>query len=136
VEAVGELVYFEAAVVKFDHELVGKGDADRGSSIAVFRRVFGELQLAAEAPPLDSLAVAPRLERTNGNPDDRISQLFWDLMENPDLASQYGVRVAQCEAPAVMLREGQIWEVSLDAAGGVNLRIIGHHKSGHQVNAG
>jgi hypothetical protein len=35
-----------------------------------------------------------------------------------------------------MLREGQIWEVSLDAAGGVNLRIIGHHKSGHQVNAG
>jgi hypothetical protein len=55
-----------------------------------------------------------------------IDSLFWRMMEHPQLASQYGVRVAQCEAPAVILRKGQVWEITLDAAGGLNLRIIGH----------
>jgi hypothetical protein len=50
--------------------------------------------------------------------------LFWRLMDEPPLAEQFGVRVAQCEAPAVVLQSGQIWEVTLDAAGGLNLRLV------------
>lgn len=160
IEALGELVYFEAAVVKFEHDLVGAGDPDRGFSVAVFRRVFGELQSAAAAPFLQTLPIHPPSEQNppvapsrqqlvdwgssgGGSPasgSDRlrlhqpdgdvshggIDGLFWQMMENPQLASQYGVRVAQCEAPAAILRKGQVWEITLDAAGGINLRIIGH----------
>ena len=50
-------------------------------------------------------------------------QGFWDLIEDARLREELGVRVAQIEAPAVPLDEGQIWEVTLDAAGGLNLTL-------------
>jgi len=49
---------------------------------------------------------------------------FWRMADDPKLAAQYGVRIAQCEAPSVGVRPGQTWEVTLDAAGGMNLRKI------------
>jgi hypothetical protein len=49
---------------------------------------------------------------------------FWELVDDPELASEYGIRVAQCEAPAVRLQPGQVWEVTLDASGGLNVRKV------------
>ncbi len=124
-EVVGDLVYFEAAVIKFEHHHVGDADPGRSASLAVFRRVFGEHQAAASGPELND-ALAPRLGLTDGEdaPDARLWDLFWRLMEDPQLAAKYGVRVAQIEAPAVRVRSGQVWEVTLDAAGGLNLRLL------------
>jgi hypothetical protein len=129
-EVVGTLVYFEAYVIKFEHDLVGTGDPDRGASVAMFRRVFGDRQVPDDvslfersSPPLlletdtsGAVTVAPR--------DDALWARFWELAENPQLAEQYGIRVAQCEAPAVRLRKGQIWAISLDADGGLNLKRL------------
>ncbi|GAF74957.1 unnamed protein product, partial [marine sediment metagenome] len=56
---------------------------------------------------------------------DELWQRFQDLMDDPALAAEYGVRVVQYEAPAVPLQPGQIWEVTLDAAGGLNLKKTG-----------
>lgn len=129
VEVVGELMYVEAAVIKFDHDAVGKGDPEKGGSVAVFRRIFGDRQIAALVPNLNQ---ASRPAASGDGSDDplevRLWELFWRLMSDPKLAAQYGVRVAQCEAPAVRIRPGQIWEVALDAAGGLNLRLIGERK--------
>ena len=129
VEVVGELMYVEAAIIKFDHDHVGKGDPEKGGSVAVFRRIFGDRQVAALVPNLNR---APH-PVASGNPSDgpleaRLWGLFWQLMSDPKLAQQYGVRVAQCEAPAVKLKPGQIWEVTLDAVGGLNLRLIGERR--------
>ena len=41
------------------------------------------------------------------------------------LARQFGVRVAQAEAPSVRVKPGQVWEVTLDSAGGLNLKLLG-----------
>jgi hypothetical protein len=129
VEVVGELMYVEAAVIKFDHDAVGKGDPEKGGSVAVFRRIFGDRQIAALVPNLNQ---ASRPAASAGASDEpieaRLWGLFWQLMADPKLAEQYDVRVAQCEAPAVKLKPGQIWEVTLDAAGGLNLRLIGERK--------
>jgi hypothetical protein len=129
VEVVGELMYVEAAVIKFDHDAVGKGDPEKGGSVAVFRRIFGDRQIAALVPNLNQ---ASRPAASGDGSDEpfevRLWDLFWRLMSDPKLAEQYGVRVAQCEAPAVRIKPGQIWEVTLDAAGGLNLRLIGERK--------
>lgn len=125
IEVVGDLVYFEAAVIKFEHQHVGEGDAQRGASLAVFRRIFGEHQPAASAPELNRSLTARLQSADVANEfDARLWSLFWEMMEDPALAEQYGVRVAQCEAPAVRVKAGQVWEVTLDAAGGLNLRLI------------
>jgi len=123
IETVGDLVYFEALVIKFDPQLVGEGDPERGTSLALFRRIFGDQQAPESVPDLDRQARPPLPE------DDRNTVLheelwrrFWEMVDDPRVARVYGVRVAQCEAPAVPLHAGQIWEVALDAAGGLNLR--------------
>ena len=120
----GGLVYFEAFVLKFEHDYVARGDLRRGASLALFRRVFGERQapdsvpmLEPAFPPDDRPLIERRLEQD-------LWRLFWRFVDQPDLAAEYGVRVAQCEAPAVPLRPGQVWEVTLDAAGGLNLRML------------
>lgn len=125
-EAVGELVYFEALVIKFAHNHVEEGDPQRGTSLAMFRRIFGDRQAPESVADLDRAACPPVTDA--GEPSSLQKELwerFWEMIDDPDLAARYGVRVAQCEAPAVPLQAGQIWEVSLDAAGGLNLKKIG-----------
>jgi hypothetical protein len=125
VEAVGDLVYFEALVVKFEPHLVGEGDPARGTSLALFRRIFGECQAPESVPDLDRTARPPIPDSHQPSPlHDQLWRRFWEMVDDPQVAATYGVRVAQCEAPAVPLRAGQIWELSLDAAGGLNLRRL------------
>ncbi len=122
----GTQVYFEALVIKFEYDLIGHGDPDRGMSLAMFRRAFGDQQPATSGAPLDQ--TAPPEGQGEGNPDSlqaRLWSRFWQLTTDPALAGEYGVRVAQCEAVSARMQVGQVWEISLDAAGGVNLRLIG-----------
>ncbi|MBI1826278.1 MAG: hypothetical protein HY287_00115 [Planctomycetes bacterium] len=124
VDAIGELVYFEAAVIKFVSESVGKGETGKSSSLAAFRRIFGEMQTPALVANLEPFIPANQKAKEVLD-EGRLWDLFWELMDDPTLAGKYGVRTAQCEAPAVRVHAGQIWEVSLDAAGGLNVRLIG-----------
>lgn len=123
-EVIGDLVYFEAAVIKFDPQLVGEGDPQRGASLALFRRVFGEHQPAASAVELNQALTAKLMSENADTFDERLWSMFWKMMDDPRLAEKYGVRVAQCEAPAVRVKPGQVWEVTLDAVGGINLRLV------------
>lgn len=124
-ETIGDLVYFDALVLKFEPQLVGEGDPQRGVSLAMFRRVFGEHQAPDSGPTIDHAVRPP----TTASPEiaafhDELWDRFWEMAEDPRVAADYGVRVAQCEAPAARLKAGQIWEVSLDAAGGLNVRRL------------
>jgi hypothetical protein len=124
VNTIGGTVYFEALVVKFDHEKVAGGDPENPQSLAVFRRVFGEHQ-APEAAT-DVAANAATLLALNGPlaGEGRRWEQFWQMVEDPEEAARYGVRSAQCEAVGAPLKRGQIWEVTLDAAGGLNLKKL------------
>lgn len=125
VQVVGAQVYFEGIVLKFAPVHVGEGDPERGASLALFRRIFGDGQTAESVPDLEAAARPP----SAGNDDPaalraRLWRMFWDFAADPSLAEQYGVRVAQIEAPGMrtnLMRAGQVWEVTLDAAGGLNV---------------
>lgn len=129
---VGELVYFEAAVIKFKHEQIAQGDPAKSVSLVLFRRVFGDRQISAAVPQFGPSVRPPSAligaDATDGPDEARLWALFWQMMEDPAVADRYDVRVAQVEAPAAPLRAGELWEVSLDAAGGLNLRKIGGNK--------
>lgn len=125
-EAIGTQVYIEALVLKFDAQLVGAGDPSRGCSLALFRRVFGDQQRPETAQEFDRASRPPLTDPRQADPlHDHLWGRFWELVESPELAARFGVRVAQCEAPSVPVRAGQVWEVSIDAAGGLNLRRLG-----------
>jgi hypothetical protein len=128
VEVVGTLVYFEAMVIKFDYQHIEEADPERGASLAMFRRIFGDQQAPESAPDLDRAARPPINDPSKpSRVQTELWTRFWELIDDPVLAERYGVRVVQCEAPAVPLKAGQIWELTLDAAGGLNLKKLGTH---------
>ncbi len=125
VQATGRLVYFEALVIKFAFQHVQEADPARGVSLALFRRIFGDAEAAESVPELDRSARPPRRHATEEpNGPEELWGRFWEMVDHPEVAQRYGVRVVQCEAPAVPVRTGQVWEVAVDAAGGVNLRKL------------
>ena len=133
IEVNGTQVYFEAMVIKFDYDLIGRAAPGKETTLAVFRRAFGERQAPWTGPSLDQ--TAPLEGAVAPAPDSLQAKLwkrFWELIDRPKLATEYGVRVAQCEAPSVPVRVGQVWEISLDAAGGLNIRKIGQQPAPQQ----
>jgi len=121
----GDQVYFEALVIKFEHDLVAHAEPDHETSLAMFRRAFGDRQAPRTGLPLDQTAPPETEDELNlDSLQSRLWKRFWGLIDDPELAARYGVRIAQCEAPSVRVRPGQIWEVTLDAAGGLNLQKI------------
>lgn len=122
IEVQGTQVYVEALVLKFEHRHVAEADPQRGASLALFRRVFGDRQAPETAREFER--AGPPVSAGSADPHAGLWARFWALVDDPKLAARYGVRVAQCEAPSVRVRPGQVWEVTIDAAGGLNLKHV------------
>jgi hypothetical protein len=121
-----EVIYFDALVVKFSHENVAAGDALRGKSLALFRRVYGEGQQPSEGQPIDPQGDVPNIFRVHAEPSEFEQQLwtrFWDYARDPELAAAEGVRIAQGEAVYVPMREGDVWALTLQHNGGLNIKL-------------
>ena len=97
----GDTVYVNAWVIKYDDELIERGDPLRSTSVCLFRRVFGEFQNPSEGFVLDSAGSRPAVY-SQGNempPMERdIWANFWEYANNPAKAKQAGVRRARRSA--------------------------------------
>lgn len=121
------LIFFDALVIQFDQEQVAAGDALRGKSLALFRRVYGEHQKPVDGYAIDPAGQIPDVYRVNPMPSDLEKKLwsrFWDYATNPALAKQEGVRVAQGEAVYAPMRKGDTWTITLQNNGGLNLKLV------------
>jgi hypothetical protein len=122
VTVTGDVVYVDALVVRFTDDYVERGDALRGHSLQLFRRIFGENQPPSQGEALDRPKDIPEVYRTQSHPDSFERQLwkrFWDYAASPDAAAKLGVRVAQGEAVYQRVREGQLWRLATRADGGL-----------------
>lgn len=134
----GRIAYFDGLVIKFDLDSVAKGHPLRGQSIALLRRVYSERQSPHEGYLLDQAGDIPpgyrivgaQLNANNkpaadswspGKFEERIWSQFWTIANDPELAAEFGVRVAQGEAVYKPMLPGLLYELTLDAAGGLNL---------------
>jgi hypothetical protein len=123
----GEEVYVDALVVQFERKLVEEGDGLRGKSLLLFRRAFGDRQQPAEGVPLfrgEGESPIPEVAQVDAQPSEyerRIWTRFWDYANDPKLAAREGIRVAQGEAPHVKAVSGQVYQLRLRAAGGLEI---------------
>jgi hypothetical protein len=124
-EVEGRTVYVETLVIKFDDAAVEAGDALRGTSICLFRRLFGEAQRPSEGVPLDDAGVQPLAYGGDETPDPLYRELwgeFWELANDPARARERGVRAIHGEAPFIEARPGKSYRVELRASGGLSIR--------------
>ena len=121
-----DVIFFDALVLKFDHEHVKAGDALRGKSLALFRRIYGEHQNPADGFGIDPDGDVPNIFRINPEPNAFERELwsqFWRYAADPELAARQGVRVAQGEAVYVPMERGQVWTLTLQNNGGLNIKL-------------
>ncbi len=121
----GELVYVESLVVKFDDSYVEQGDRLRGTSICLFRRLFGENQKPVDGVLLDAVGLQPQVYGDTEGPSPlhrAIWERFWDYANDLEFAATLGVRALHGEAPFIEARLGQSYLVELRASGGLSIR--------------
>lgn len=125
----GDVIYFDALVIKFDHDYIERGEALRGKSIALFRRVFGETQAPEDGFQIDEKMDqhgVPDIYRVDKTPSDLEKELwsdFWGYAANPEDAKKLGVRVIQGEAVYNRFIPDNIYTLTLDHDGGLNIKV-------------
>lgn len=120
------VIFFDAWVLKFDSEHVALGDALRGKNLALFRRIYGENQEPSRGFPIDASSEVPNIFRINPEASEFEQQLwarFWDLAKNPELADEQGVSVVQGEAVYMPMCRGEVWSLTLQNNGGLNIKL-------------
>lgn len=120
------VIHFDALVIKFEQEDVASGDALRGKSLALFRRIYGDRQQPAEGFPVDPEGDVPSVYRVQPDPSPLERQLwagFWDYARNPVLAARDRVRIAQGESVYQPMLKGDIWTLTLQNNGGLNIKL-------------
>lgn len=123
----GDIVYVDALVIKFDDRFVEQNDLLRGSTLLLFRRLFGEHQNPAEGFPIDPVGQHPRAY----SPEEGMPALhrdlwkrFWEYAQDPEVARASGVRALHGEAPFIQLAPGKEYDVELRTSGGLTLRVV------------
>lgn len=123
----GDTAFFDALVIKFDEESVAMAHPLRGQSLALMRRVYSDRLRPRDGFGIDEPGEAPAGYRVHAETDEaakfqqRLWDRFWDLANDPKLAAEQGVRVAQGEAVYKPLKPGVFYELTLDVDGGLNL---------------
>ena len=118
----GKTIYVESLVIQFEDRYVEQGDALRGTSLCLFRRLFGENQSPSQGVALDAAGQLPLAYGgdTGVDPLHRaLWERFWDYANDPTLAKQVGVRALQGEAPFIEARVGKTYRLELRASGGL-----------------
>jgi len=120
----GKVAYVDALVIKFDDKYVEEGDTLRGTSLCLFRRLFGEYQFPSEGFPLDTEGQRPlpyAADDADPGFESRLWSKFWDYAHDPDAVAAAGVRAMHGEAPYMELRPGRSYRVELRASGGLSV---------------
>jgi hypothetical protein len=116
----GDTVYVDSWVVKFEDKYVEQADLERGTSLLLFKRIFGSGQKPDDGYPLDEVGSAPRAYARGGKMSDferKIWDDFWNIANDPDKARQLGIRAAHGGAPFMKVEKGKSYRILLRASG-------------------
>ncbi|MBN2457045.1 MAG: hypothetical protein JXB29_11020 [Sedimentisphaerales bacterium] len=122
----GDIIHFDALIVKFGDEMVMNGQE---KALYIWRRVYGE-----NMSPEDGMAI----ETYGGEPQrykgllkllmPREKELFWSsiwqLANDPDKLNQYGIKAVYGNVVYSKLREGLIYVFKITPAGQLYPEVV------------
>lgn len=119
----GDVLFVDAWSVKFHHEDVADGHPLRGQTLVLLRRLYSDRMAPIDGYPIDVPGAIPPGYATSehGEFERLVWEHFWELAMDPAAAAAMGVRVAQGEAVYKPVRAGRVYELIVDAAGGMSL---------------
>lgn len=120
----GKTAYVDTLVIKFGDEYVEQGDILRGTSICLFRRIFGEDQTPNDGVALDPSGVRPipySPEVEDAPAQSHVWGRFWDYANDINAAEKEGIRAIHGEAPFMEMRPGKSYKLELRASDGLSI---------------
>lgn len=126
-EIVGDMVYIDYLRVTFDDKYVEESDLDRSTAIALFQRIFGEHQEAAQGFQLDEVGTRPTAYARGSDMSDferKIWNDFWLIANNPARAADLGIHAAHGSAVSMRVQPGKTYEIELRSTGDISIRPV------------
>ncbi len=119
----GDMLFIDAWTVKFDHDKVAQGHPLFGRTLLLLRRIYSDRMAPIDGFPIDTPGSVPPGYAVGmvSQFEKRIWAHFWELATDPELARLMDVRVAQGEAVYKPVRTNQVFELIVDASGGMSL---------------
>ena len=119
----GNVLYIDAWTVKFKQEDVAEGHPLRGRTLVLLRRIYSDRLAPRDGIEIDTPGAVPSAYAVSEFAEfqKQLWKHFWDIATDKELAANMGVRVAQGEAVYKPVRTGEVLELIVDAAGGMNL---------------
>ena len=123
----GDMVYVDYLRVSFDDKYIEQSDLDRSTSIALFQRIFGEHQEAAQGFQLDTIGTRPTAYGRGTEMSDfekKIWNDFWLIANEPKKATDMGIHAAHGSAVSMRVQKGKTYEIELRSTGDMTIRPI------------
>lgn len=115
----GDVIHFDALIVKFDDKMVMDGKA---RALYLWRRVYGEKMTPEEGFPIEVPGTEPRryqdLLKVLPVADQKLFwSSIWDLANNPEQLAQHGIKAIYGNVIYSQLREGLIYVFKIGPTG-------------------
>ena len=122
----GDTVFVDAWVVEFEDKYVEEADLERGTSLILFKRLFGNDQKPDDGYPLDEHGAAPKAYARGGKMSDfekSIFEDFWSIANDKDKAAEKGIKANYGNADYIKVRKGNTYKVELRASSGPKITL-------------
>jgi hypothetical protein len=119
-------VYVDYWVVKFEDKYVEQADMERGMSICLFHRIFGEFQNPNDGFYLDEPGTRPSSYARGGVSSElekKIWSDFWNIANDPQKAAELGIRTVHGDAVYIRVAQGMTYRVTVRASGGPEFEV-------------
>jgi hypothetical protein len=122
----GDVVYVDAQVIKFDPSFLSAQDLAQGSTLLLFRRLFGEFQAPADGFALDQGGDFPPGYSAEAGAEfaQELWQNFWQYANRPEVVRRSGIRAMHGEAPYIKVIPGGRYELELRSSDGLSIRLV------------
>ncbi len=122
----GDVIYVDYWVVKFEDKYVERADMERGVSICLFHRIFGELQKPKDGFHVDKPGTRPGAYARGSVMSDLEKQIwedFWSIANDPGKADELGIRALHGDAPSIKVTKGKTYKITIRAAAGPEIEV-------------
>ena len=122
----GRQIHVSGWIVKFQDKFIEEADLHRGTSLFMFRSIFGEHQTPASGFSLEEKWTRPEAYARGSKLSDFERQIwdnFWTLANSREKSEGLGIRDLGGETKFIQAEEGKVYEVSLRASGGLNFGL-------------
>ncbi|MCL4203650.1 MAG: hypothetical protein KJ000_14190 [Pirellulaceae bacterium] len=122
----GQLIYVDYLVAKFEDKYVEQADLERGTSICLFSRIFGEFQKPNDGFSLDEPGERPGPYERGGVMSDfekKIWSDFWSIANDPAQAAELGIRTLHGDAVSIKVQKGKTYRITVRSAGGPEILV-------------